>query len=55
MKIYKDNLIIALRLAIKVAREEEKNHGYTKDSGLAAGWVELENALVNTGEPIYLI
>jgi hypothetical protein len=38
---FKSNLLLALDIAITDQRKNEKKIGYTRDSGLVAGWVEL--------------
>lgn len=45
MKIHRENLIIALQIAIK---ERETEQGYT--SGLTSGWQDLLDAVVNGDE-----
>jgi len=54
MEFYRSNLLIAINIAIKEARTQEANHGYTGDSGFVAGLVQLQKALEN-GENVILI
>lgn len=45
MKIRKENLKSALKVAISECREQERKSGMTGDSGLVAGWVDVLRAL----------
>jgi hypothetical protein len=52
MMIHRENLIAALHVAITERRRIEKAHGYTSDSGLVAGWVELVAVLQSRTEEL---
>ena len=51
MKVHRENLMMALNLAIIDQRKAEKAHGFTGDSAFVAGITELLKA-VQRGENI---
>lgn len=52
MKIHRDNLIVALELAIKeLSRIEKEAYHFIKDSAFVAGLKDLEDSLIR-GEQI---
>ena len=54
-RYFRSNLLIALQVAIEKQRAEEKKIGYTRDSGLVAGWVDLKEHLEDQSNEITLI
>ena len=55
-KIYKENLLSALLMAIDNQREYERVElNYQMDSGLVAGWVELVNNLKENNKNTIII
>lgn len=53
MKMLGENLEVALRIAIEVMTEQEKEMGYRSDSAILAGWKSVLEALRNR-EPVYV-
>jgi len=53
MKILRDNLLSALRVAIFYVEIEEKKLNYKENSCQVEGWIQVKEALEN-GEDIYV-
>lgn len=54
MEFYSSNLLTALSIAMKKAREEEAKNGYTRDSGFVSGLQELYDA-IESGDDIIML
>jgi hypothetical protein len=53
MKILRDNLLSALKIAVFYTKKEEKELNYTQNSCLVDGWIQVKEAL-EKGEDVFV-